>query len=90
MESLGAADVAQLMMDGKMNIFLNETVIDDDAATMKAIHRKEDGGLLSNDSTLASKLADLNYRIRGFGNYLYEMRNTSQNMPRVNHNVYTQ
>eukprot|EP00957_Ditylum_brightwellii_P210798 15365412-Ditylum_brightwellii.AAC.1 len=45
-ESLGAADIAQQMIDGKMNILLNEIMIDDDAATMKAIQRKEDGGLL--------------------------------------------
>eukprot|EP00957_Ditylum_brightwellii_P206431 15348385-Ditylum_brightwellii.AAC.1 len=64
MESLDAADIAQQIMDGKMNIFLNEIVINDDAATMKAMQRKEDGGLLPNDSSIVSKLAVL---ITGLG-----------------------
>eukprot|EP00957_Ditylum_brightwellii_P166587 12680912-Ditylum_brightwellii.AAC.1 len=74
MDSFGAADIAQQMMDGKMNFLLNEIVIDDDDATMKAIQRKEDGGLLSNFNSIASKLADLNHRTRDFDDYLYEMR----------------
>eukprot|EP00957_Ditylum_brightwellii_P196883 15000256-Ditylum_brightwellii.AAC.1 len=74
MESLGAADIAQQMMNGKMNTFLDEIIIDDDAATMKALQRKEDGGLLSNDSSIASKLADLNHRTRVKRSFTYWIR----------------
>eukprot|EP00957_Ditylum_brightwellii_P128352 9789362-Ditylum_brightwellii.AAC.1 len=63
-------------------MFLSQIIIDDDAATMKDIQRKEDGGLLSNDNSVTSKLADLNHCTRGFGDYLYEMRDASQKMPR--------
>eukprot|EP00957_Ditylum_brightwellii_P039747 3008517-Ditylum_brightwellii.AAC.1 len=86
MECLGATDIAQQMIDGKMNIFLNEIIIDYNAAAMKMIHQKQDGGLLSNDSYIANKLAGSNHRARGFGDYLYEMRDTPQKMSRVNRN----
>ena len=76
-------------MEGETNIFLSEIVIDDDATTMRAIQRKEDGGFLPDYATVANKLADLNHRTRGFGDYLYELRNTSQKQSRVNHDVCT-
>eukprot|EP00957_Ditylum_brightwellii_P061519 4668481-Ditylum_brightwellii.AAC.1 len=82
MESIGAADLIQELMEGETDIFLNEIVIDDDATAMSAIQRKEDGGLLPDYATVVSKLADLNHQTRGFGDYLYELHNTSQKQSR--------
>eukprot|EP00957_Ditylum_brightwellii_P131633 10039189-Ditylum_brightwellii.AAC.1 len=79
MESIGAAHLIQELMEGETDIFLNKIVIDDDTATMSAIQRKEDGGFLPDNATVANKLADLNHQTRGFGDYWYELHNTSQN-----------
>eukprot|EP00957_Ditylum_brightwellii_P194349 14801454-Ditylum_brightwellii.AAC.1 len=73
------------MMDGGSHIFLNKFIIDDDAVTMKAIQRKDSGGLLSNDSYVKSKLVDLNHHTRYFGDCVYEMRYAPQKLLRANH-----
>ena len=70
MESLGAADLAQQIIDAETNIFLNRIVIDDDAATINVIQKK-DGSLLSNDIFIASKLANFNHYTKILGDYIY-------------------
>eukprot|EP00957_Ditylum_brightwellii_P011520 871695-Ditylum_brightwellii.AAC.1 len=61
MGSIGAINLIQELMEGKMDIFLNEIVIDDDATTMGTIQRKEDGGFFTDYATVASKLANSNH-----------------------------
>eukprot|EP00957_Ditylum_brightwellii_P138268 10539348-Ditylum_brightwellii.AAC.2 len=78
MESLGATYIAHSFIGGNNDIYLGKIIIDNDVATMKAMQWKEDGGLLSNDSQVASKLDDLNHQTRGFGNDLYKLRDTKQ------------
>eukprot|EP00957_Ditylum_brightwellii_P104019 7925308-Ditylum_brightwellii.AAC.1 len=82
MESLGTAHLIQELMEGETNIFLSKIVIDDDATTMHAIQRKEDGGFLPDYATVVNKMADLNHQTRGFGDHLYDLRNTSQKQSR--------